>query len=223
MNSTSQLDPENVKRGATVDYVVGLIRDAIITGRLVPGQRLVLQDLQEQYGYSRSTLREAFSRLAAQRLVTLMPNRGAAVQKLSRKELVDLFQIREKLEGLAARLAAQRIGEGGNRERLEDMIKSFDSSETPDRQDYIVQNQIFHSVIVELSGNDSLPEMLDRIQIPILMSRWRTTMTKADIEQSLREHRDITDAILAGDPDQAEEAMNRHQQKGARRVLAISD
>jgi DNA-binding GntR family transcriptional regulator len=208
--------------GAAVDHVVALLRDEIVKGRLVPGQRLVLQDLQAKFGYSRSTLREALSRLAAQQLVSLMPNRGAAVQELSKKELVDLFQIREQLEGLAARLAAQCIEQGDNRRRMLKAIQSLKNSETPSREDYVAQNQVFHSIIVSLSGNEKLPDLLDRIQIPILMSRWRTTMTKSDIEQSIKEHQQITDAILAGDPDGAEKAMNRHQQKGAKRVLAMT-
>jgi len=208
------------KHGAAVDHVFEIIRQGIISGRFVPGQRLVLRDLQEEIGFSRSTFREAFRRLASEKLVNLVPNRGVAVQRLTRNELADLFQIRETLEGLAARLAAERIDEGDNRRKFIDVCKKLKADTTPERTTYIEQNQLFHATIVEISGNTRLPELLGQMQIPILMSQWRQMMTRSDIEMSIQEHETIIEAIVGGRPDKADAAMRRHLHRAAKRTIA---
>src|SRR5215475_432564 len=119
------------RRGDSVDAVVETIRQGILTGRFAPGQRLIVRDLMQEIAYSRSTLREAFRRLEADKLVTFVPNRGFCVQRLAPDEMRDLYRIREQLEGLAARLAAERIGEGTNRRRLLDIMKSIKGGEGP--------------------------------------------------------------------------------------------
>ena len=208
------------KHGAAVDEVFEIIRLGIVSGRYVPGQRLVLRDLQEEMGFSRSTFREAFRRLASENLVNLIPNRGVAVQRLTKPELADLFQIRELMEGLAARLAAERIGQGDHRRRFTDVCNRLKTTATPERTVYIEQNQIFHAAIIELSGNTRLPGLLAQLQIPILMSQWRQMMTREDIEMSIQEHQAIIEAILSGHPDKADTAMRRHLNRAARRTLA---
>ena len=105
----SPLSNPRHRHGEAVDAVFQTIRHGIISGRFAPGQRLVIRDLAEEIPYSRSTFREALRRLAAERLVSLIPNRGAAVQRLTPREMADLFEIRELLEGQAARRAAERI------------------------------------------------------------------------------------------------------------------
>src|SRR3974377_2374314 len=81
------------RHGEAVNVVFETIRQGIITGRFAPGQRLVIPDREEEIGYSRSPFREAFRRLAAERLVSLVPNRGVAVQRLAPREMADLFEI----------------------------------------------------------------------------------------------------------------------------------
>ena len=195
------------------------IRQGIISGRFAPGQRLVIRDLAEQIPYSRSTFREAFRRLAAERLVSLIPNRGVAVQRLTPQEMADLFEIRALLEGQAARRAAERIADGGHRKRFMAMWEKVRRSDPADRAAFIEHNQLFHATIVELSGNSRLPEMLGQLQIPILMFQWRTIMTRQETETSQAEHETIAKAILEGRPEQAEAAMRRHVQRAMRRTL----
>jgi len=206
----SSLSNPRHRHGEAVDAVFRTIRQGIISGRFAPGQRLVIRDLAEEIPYSRSTFREALRRLAAERLVSLIPNRGAAVQRLSPQEMADLFEIRESLEGQAARRAAEHIGEGNRRKRFLAMWEKVRRGDPADRAAFIEHNQLFHGTIVELSGNSRLPEMLDQLQIPILMFQWRTLMTRQEIALSQEEHKTIAKAILEGRPDQAEAAMRRH-------------
>jgi len=202
-----------------VNFVFETIRQGIITGRFAPGQRLVIRDLEGEIGYSRSTFREAFRRLAAERLVSLIPNRGVAVQRLTPREMADLFEIRELLEGHAARRAAERIGEGDHRRRFMAMWEKVRRGDPSDRAAFIEHNQLFHGTIVELAGNSRLPEMLDQLQMPILMFQWRTIMTRQETETSQAEHETIARAILDGRPDQADVAMRRHVQRAKRRTF----
>jgi DNA-binding GntR family transcriptional regulator len=207
------------RRGEAVDVVFETIRQGIITGRFAPGQRLVIRDLEEEIGYSRSTFREAFRRLAAERLVSLIPNRGVAVQRLTPREMADLFEIRELLEGHAARRAAERIGESGHRKRFTAMWEKVRRGDPAERSAFIEDNQAFHGTIVELAGNSRLPEMLNQLQIPILMFQWRTIMTREETEQSQAEHETIARAILDGRPEQAEAAMRKHVRRAKRRSV----
>jgi len=207
------------RHGQAVDIVFATIRQGIITGRFAPGQRLVIRDLSEEIGYSRSTFREAFRRLAAERLVSLVPNRGVAVQRLTLQEMADLFEIRELLEGQAARRAAEKIDEGDHRKRFMAMWERVKRGDPADRASFIDHNQSFHGTIVELSGNSRLPELLDQLQLPILMFQWRTILTHQETELSQAEHETIAKAILEGRPDQADVAMRRHVQRARRRTF----
>jgi DNA-binding GntR family transcriptional regulator len=207
------------RHGEAVNVVFESIRQGIITGRFAPGQRLVIRDLEEEIGYSRSTLREAFRRLAAEGLVSLIPNRGVAVQRLAPREMADLFEIRELLEGHAARRAAERIDEGDHRRRFMAMWAKVRRGDPSERAAFIEDNQSFHGTIVELAGNSRLPEMLNHLQIPILMFQWRTFMTREETELSQAEHETIAKAILEGRPEQAESAMRKHVRRAKRRSV----
>ena len=218
--------PAAHRHGEAVDVVFRTIRAGIISGRFAPGQRLVLRDLAEEIPYSRSTFREAFRRLAAERLVSLIPNRGVAVQRLTPREMADLFEIRALLEGQAARRAAEKIDEGDHRKRFMAMWEKVRRGDPSDRAAFIEHNQLFHGTIVELSGNSRLPEMLNQLQIPILMFQWRTILTRQETATSQAEHEAIARAILEGRPEQADAAMRRHVQRARRRTfdtLAGSD
>src|SRR3569833_2206789 len=100
----------NQRRGQTVDDIIERVRTAILAGRIVPGQRLVANDLVEQLGVSRGSISEALQRLSAEGLDDITPNRREMVRVL--------FQIRSNLEGLGARLAAERIDEADHRMQL---------------------------------------------------------------------------------------------------------
>ena len=85
------------------------IREAILSGRFLPGQRLVADELAQEFGTSRMPIREALQRLENAGLVSITPHRGAVVSELSEQEIVEIYHIRAVLEGLAARLAAPHL------------------------------------------------------------------------------------------------------------------
>lgn len=211
-----------VRAGDTVDRVADALKEQILEGRLAPGQRLISKDIAQELGISRGPLREAFRRLAADRLVDLIPNRGAVVRRLAPDEIVHLFQIREALEGQAARLAAQHINEGQNRALFEDIVEEGRRlAGKHQMQPFIEHNRRFHQAVVSISRNPELAELIDRYQLAVFMPLLRSAVgTDKLIEDSLAQHAEIAQAILAGKPDAAYQAMKLHLWHSANGMLA---
>lgn len=212
--------PRNAGPATTVDAVVAAIVDGIRTGRFAPGQRLVESDLTEEFGVSRGSLREAFGRLAADGVLVIEPYRGALVRKMSREQVSDLFQVREALEGHAARLAAEQIEKGDNRKRLEQVLDAVQQHrDLTDVPDYMDVNAQFHEVIVEISGNELLARMVGQLQVQAFRLLHRLLADTAGKDRSIHEHQTVASAILAGDADAAERAMREHVRSSRRHVL----
>ena len=201
-----------LRSGETVDRTADLLKQQILEGRLVPGQRLISRDLIEELGIGRGSLREAFRRLVADGLVDLIPNRGAVVRHLSVDEIANLYQVREALEGFAARRAAEVIDEGDNRARFTEVLERGRRHFThPDFQAFVVDNRQFHRIIVDMCNNPQLSELIDRYQLPVFMIQLRQRIgVDAIVRNSLAEHEAIAAGILSGDPDAASKAMRQH-------------
>ena len=199
------------RRGETVDYVAERLREGILQGRYVAGQRLIARDVLEDIGVSRGPLREALRRLAADGLVELVPNRGATVRHLTLRQVKDLFQIRESLEGLAARLAAEKIHIGDNRAHFTavwEQVRPCDKSQA--WNEFIRQNRLYHHTIVKIGENALLMQLIDNLQLPVVMFQIGRAMQPANAAISHEDHVRVAEAILAADPAKAEEAMRTH-------------
>jgi DNA-binding GntR family transcriptional regulator len=210
------------RRGQTVDDIIGRLRGAILAGRIVPGQRLIANDLTEQLGVGRGSIREAFQRLAADGLLDIIPNRGAVVRRLSRDHVRELFQIRVNLEGLGARLAAEQIDRSDHRQQFLSVWEEV----KPDGSErswalFMQQNRIYHRTIVSIGENKQLTELIDNLQLPIVMFQVGQAMRPENSERSHRDHVVIADAILSGDADAAENAMRKHLQGTAEWILQL--
>jgi DNA-binding GntR family transcriptional regulator len=210
------------RRGQTVDDIIGRLRGASLAGRIGPGQRLIANDLTEQLGVGRGSIREAFQRLAADGLLDIIPNRGAVVRRLSRDHVRELFQIRVNLEGLGARLAAEQINRSDHRRQFLSVWEEV----KPDGSErswalFMQQNRIYHRTIVSIGENKQLTELIDNLQLPIVMFQVGQAMRPENSERSHRDHVVIADAILSGDADAAENAMRKHLQGTAEWILQL--
>jgi DNA-binding GntR family transcriptional regulator len=204
-------------RGTTVDRLLDGLRNGILSGRFAPGQRLIEADLTREFGVSRGPLREAFRRLSAEGLIELVPNRGALVRRLSFRETVELFQIRTELECLAARRAAENIGERCVRETFEADVAPIWSEEARlSVTAYLDENRRFHDAVIAASGNSQLAVISRQLQLPFIMSQFSNTLSAGILCESVNEHRAIAAAILSGDPALAARAMRRHLCRAAR-------
>lgn len=212
------------RRGETVDYAVEKLREGILEGRYAPGQRLIARDLTEDLSVSRGPVREALRRLAAEGMVELVPNRGAVVRHLSRKQVNDLFQIRKNLEGLAARLAAEHIDEGENRAAFEKVWEEVrPKGEELPWTTFIKLNRLYHHTIVSIGGNDQLSDLIYNLQLPIVMFQIGRAMQPENARISHEDHEHVARAILAADPDAAENAMRVHLQRSHDWIVELPD
>ena len=187
-----------------------LIREAIIDGRLEPGQRLKEEELARELGISRTPIREALLMLQAEGLVDAIPNRGALVRVHSAEDLEDLYQLRALLEGYAARRAGVRVTD----EQLEALRASCDRFDALDSEhelrELVRENMVFHSTILDIAGSTRLAGMVRRvIELPLVYRSyiWYSPEQK---RISGHYHRQIVNALSVRDPERAELIMKEH-------------
>jgi len=212
------------RRGDTVNSVFGRLRQGILAGDYAPGQRMIEADLTRDHGVSRGPVREAFRQLAAEGLIQIVPNRGAIVRKLSRKEISDLFQIRGSLEGLAAFLAAQNIDKADNRRRIRSVVGEIaELRKMQTSQGFSRENSLLHEVITDLAANPQLETLLRQMQLPLARFQLRSAIDQYHRDQSMLEHDKIIKTLLSGDAVRSEKAMKQHLQNASDRILRFEE
>ncbi len=195
------------------DTVLRQLQTAIVQGDLLPGAKLNEPELASRFGTSRGPLREAIRGLQARRLVQVTPNAGARVVSLDAVQLRALYETREALEGMAARLAAQRM----TPEQVEDLkglLSDHATSVNDDRGVGYYQEEgdyDFHYRIVHGTGNDVLADvLLDDLYQLMRMYRFKFSIGGGRPERALEEHWRIVEAIEQKDGELAEILMRRH-------------
>jgi DNA-binding GntR family transcriptional regulator len=196
------------------------IREAILSGRFPPGQRLVADELAQEFGTSRMPVREALQRLENAGLVSITPHRGAVVNELSEQEIVEVYHIRAVLEGLAARLAAPRLGPA-DYDRLNALIDDMASTSTaePDLEQLLRGNRDLHEIIWQAAQAPRLHELLENLYDASRRFRNISILLPGRLDQIVEEHRRIVRALAAGDPAAAERFANEHHEITAQRLL----
>ncbi|MGA4847419.1 GntR family transcriptional regulator [Streptomyces sp. G5(2025)] len=187
------------------------LKGAVLAGRLHPGDALSVPALAVQMGISRSPVREAVQRLIHDGLATHAAHRGAVVATVDIEDVRQLYVVREVMEGLAARLATERLDAGTVAElrRLLERHETVVASEFDERA-HIEMDMAYHRLIREAAGNDHLTTALDTIQGKAhlaLHSLWRSPEAP---RLAVDEHRRIFEAMTAGDPEAAEQAARDH-------------
>ena len=202
--------------------VCKIIVQDIVTGTLPQGSKLNEPELARTHGISRGPLREAMSRLEAMRLIKRIPNVGASVVSLSYDELLEIYQIREALEGLAARLAAQNMSATETQE-LRLLLGAHEKHiKQTQGQSYFQQegDVDFHYRIVQGSKNQRLINILgDELYNLVRMYRYQFSLSSNRPQQALKEHNQICAAIEEGDAELAEWLMRRHIGNARRNIM----
>jgi DNA-binding GntR family transcriptional regulator len=205
-----------------VDTVYERIREAILDGTLEPGQKLSVPALAQTLGVSRSPIVAAVQRLIQDGLAVEEPRKGAVVTLISVPELIRLYEIREVLEGLSARLAAERATAATVQQMGEVLGRHEAAVVSDDQVSRQVENVNFHRLIREASENPELARWLDAIQSQVKLAMRRTGAYKDDVELTVREHRAILQAIQSRDGDAAERVARIHIRR-VREKLALVD
>ncbi len=203
--------------------IAAKMQDQIRRGILAPGQRLVEADLISEFGVSRSSLREAMKRLSEAGLIISRHNFGSRVRQLTRENICSIYQAREALEGMAARLAAQRITPS-SRNELKGLLSRLKAhSKAGEIEAYLAANTEFHDMIIRISQNDEIGELIEKLTTPIVRLQFRTLINRSIIRQSNDEHEVIAKAIMRKDGDAAEQAIRHHIQGGLALVQSMPD
>lgn len=203
-----------------VDAAYARIRTAIVEGKYQSGERLVEQRLADELEVSRTPLREALRLLEAEGLVVIEPNRGASVRVLTADDVVDLYELRARLEGYAAERAATRVTPD-QLDRLDRALEQFDAVVTagPDGQldalrDLSHWNAEFHGIIVEAAAHVRLDALLARtVDHPLVFEAFRR-FEPAELERSSGFHHLVRDALAAGDARRAGALLEEHVMQG---------
>lgn len=202
------------------------IRTAIIEGRYEPGSRLVEQRIAEEFDLSRTPVREALRTLEAEGLVRIEPNRGATVRTVEVDDVVDLYDLRARLEGYAAELAAQRHGPE-DLAGIDDGITAFGEALTRGPSDPLERaraldaaNAQIHLSIAVASRHRHLQQMLLRTVDSSLVFRAFRAFSAEQERQSHEFHQMIRGAIAAGEPGRAGALMVEHILQGRDVLLA---
>ena len=210
-----------VRAQSLVDIVAERIEAAIIEGQLEPGAKLSEQGLAASLGVSRGPLREAIRRLEGRKLLERTPNIGVRVAQLSLADLNQILQVREALEGMAARLSATNMSDADIK-ALDKLLASHGKQKSvQEGKGYFQESRDFdfHFRIVTGSGNDRLIQTLTGDLYYLLrVYRYKSSTKPGRAKEALKEHKAIIAALKSRDPEAAEEAMRAHL-RNARRFV----
>ena len=202
--------------------VIAEMRRRIISGEIATDVNLSELTLAEEFGVSRTPVREALKQLQTEGLVEIRPRVGTFVTTPSRREITELFEMKELLEGAAARLMAQR-GRVPELDRLEENLREEDDAITrDDRVRYAELVQEFHDLLIVGSDNNKLEAHYRILMNQLAYSRLVTTSLSQPGRpaQSDQEHHRVVELIIAKDGDSAERVMREHVRASRQAVLA---
>ncbi|MCH4562124.1 GntR family transcriptional regulator [Halomonas sp. EGI 63088] len=201
---------EKIKQNTLHGEVAERIRDMIAQGALAPGSRVPEKQLCEQFGVSRTPLREALKVLAYEGFVELLPNRGARVAKLTKATLKNTFEVMQSLEALSGELACERISEPelANIEALHyQMLAHYKSG---NMQEYLLANQQVHEAIVVASQNDVLIDVYKNLNQRVRRVRFTAELSNDYWSQAIQDHEAMVEALRARDGEALGRILRRH-------------
>ena len=206
------------------EALVAELKRRILQGDYAFGQRLIEMDLAAEFDVGRGRVREAFRMLVGEGYLEFVANRGVLVRRYSRAEMIAIGRVREVLEGLAARLAAEGGLDADQRAALQEAQARMDKVESDgDLDAFNVENRAYHRLIQTLAGNDLVATFIARVRIPLVRLQLPRSFAADSMARSNLDHRTITMAILSGAPDAAEAAMRAHVRAGNAHIASLSD
>ena len=196
------------------DVVFNTLRQAILTGELKPGERLMEIHLADQLGVSRTPIREAIRKLELEGLVTMIPRRGAEVAQITEKSMNDVLEVRRAVDALCVELACERIGEEALAqlgEACEAFAEEARKSEKEKDVKLLAQKDVaLHDIIVLATGNQRLIQLVNNLSEQMYRYRFEYLKDFSQHEKLVEEHRIIYESIVKKDRETACEAAKLH-------------
>jgi len=191
---TGKIDTQNFRSDVLAVQVSSALTEAILKGTLKGGDRLIEKELQEQFGISRSPLREAFRDMEKKGLVNIIPRKGTFVRSITREDIEENFPVRAVLEALAAKQAFSRMTE----EDLDKMARTLLGMKTAvkenDTKAYWKSHLEFHECFIKCSGNSVLINLLQTLRMHSLWYRFAYQYYQEDLKKNLTVHQKIFEA-----------------------------
>jgi DNA-binding GntR family transcriptional regulator len=196
-----------------------ILKNMIMERQLLPGEKIPQERLAQELGISRTPLVSALKFLEQEKLVEAKPRRGYFVRLFTKKDLVSIFELREVLEGLAARRAAQRINPA-DAKKISGFFQSFsDASEITDMKAYAQEDRRFHWFIIETGAKEFLRSILETYNIMSLSYQSHSSEGLVrPPNETIPEHRAIIEAIIRRESDAAENLMRQHLRRSMNAV-----
>lgn len=192
------------------EIVFETLRDAIMNQVLKPGERLMEIQLADEMGVSRTPVREAIRKLELEGFIVMVPRRGAYVADISLKDIHEVFEVRACLEGLAARLAAERITPEEMEELERQLVKEAEETETNNLRNIVEIDTSFHDILYKAARNKKLLYFVNNLQEQLHRFRSASLARPGRSKTALEEHREIIEAIAQNDAEEAEKLARIH-------------
>ena len=192
------------------DVVFNTLRQAILTGEMKPGERLMEIHLANKLGVSRTPIREAIRKLELEGLVVMIPRRGAEVAQITWKNLKDVLEVRRALDVLAVELACDRM----RQEELTELGKACtefkEATRTQDWRKIAAADVSLHDIIVRSTRNDRLIQLVNNLAEQMYRYRFEYIKYATQDERLIQEHNDIYESIMRKDKETAARVVTRH-------------
>ncbi len=198
------------RTGSLEEHVFDILEEEIISGTLSKGQIVTENELSGRLGVSRTPIRGALRRLCEEGLVDIAPNRRVTIVGISTEDLIDAYKIRMRLEGLSSALATERMTDE-EKKKLSDFVELSEYYiSKKDTENLKMLDTQFHSMIYRASGNRMLCRILSELHRNITRYRKMSLTVPGRLESSVKEHREILEAILRGDSAEADRLTSCH-------------
>ena len=202
------------------DVVFNTLRQAILTGELKPGERLMEIHLANRLGVSRTPIREAIRKLELEGLVTMIPRRGAEVAQITEKSMKDVLEVRRTLDALSAELACERIS-AEEEEALKKACLNFEAAvKTKDTKAIAKADVAIHDIIAAATGNQRLIQLINNLAEQMYRYRFEYIKDASQHERIIEEHRIIYESIVKKDKEAAAEMAKTHIDNQEKAVIA---
>lgn len=206
------------------EQIYQIIHEMILDRQILPGEKILEEELAKKIGVSRTPIRECLCRLENEGIVEVIPRRGAFLRKYSKKKVAEVFDIREVLEGLVARLVAgkQQLELYTKVRQVLDRVYLF-SDQGESLTEFSRADVEFHRLLLDACNNEMLQDAMAVINTHLQIIRARTVVIPGRAKRTVEEHYRILEAVEKQDPPVAEERMRRHIASVRNHALASLD
>lgn len=205
------------RKAATKEDVVEFIKDAVIRGKIAPGERIVEAQICRDLKVGRSHVREALRHLEQEEFIEIIPHAGAVVKELSQKDVAQIYDLMGVLEGLSMRIATPNISDE-EIERIESLANAMEKN-VDNKFKLFNANFEFHQRLTALGGNTRLIAFMNRIREQTHRMGLQSFYNTEQIQASIIEHREIVNAVKERDPVKVENLIRNHYLTSKNRLI----